>query len=202
MTPGSGGLYFDHAQSKSTQEPLNIGGNAPLSKTYGYDPVPESLSKDQAKHVIGVQANLWTEYIPTPAKAEYMLLPRMLALSEVAWSPKGIKDFKRFSEESVPKHLAMLEQEGYNFRVPEPEGARDTTVEGPQFKVELTPLVKGAKIFYTIDGYTPGETTLPYTAPLLFNIPTGKHIDFKSVEITPAGKQSIVTDIRMNNGGH
>jgi hexosaminidase len=201
MTPGSGGMYFDHGQSKSTQEPLNIGGFAPLSKTYAYDPIPDALNSEQAKHVIGVQANLWTEYIPTPAKAEYMLLPRMLALSEVAWSPKSAKDYKNFLEERIPKNLAMLESEGYNFRVPEPEGAKDTTVTGPQFKVELKPLVAGAKIYYTIDGYMPGATSLPYTQPLLFNIPAGKYMEFKCMEITPGGKSSIATDIRMDNTG-
>jgi hexosaminidase len=199
MTPGSGGLYFDHAQSKSAQEPLNIGGNAPLSKTYAYDPTPGALTKEQQKHIIGVQANLWTEYVATPAKAEYMLLPRMLALAEVAWTQKDAKDYNNFLER-IPVRLAGLEQEGYDFRVPEPLGASDTTVTGTPFKVELEPLVKGAKIYYTIDGYAPGETTLPYTQPLQINIPNGKSMDFKCIEITPAGKQSIVTDIKMNNG--
>jgi hexosaminidase len=200
MTPGSGGLYFDHAQSKSNQEPLNIGGNAPLLKTYSYDPVPSSLTKAQQEHIIGVQANLWTEYIATNAKAEYMLLPRMLALAEVAWTPLANKNYKDFSEVRVPQHLTRLDVEGYNYRVPVPTGAGDTTIAGDKFNINLTPSVEGAKIFYSLDGYPPNETTLQYTAPLLFNIPAGKHIDFQCIEITPSGKRSIVTDMRMDNG--
>ena len=199
MTPGSGGLYFDHAQSKSPQEPLSIGGNAPLSKTYAYEPVPEALNKQQAKHIIGVQANLWTEYIATPAKAEFMLLPRMLALSEVAWSPKENKDYKNFSEQRIPYNLARLDVEGYNFRVPAALGAEDTTISGHKFKYELSPSVTGAKVYYTIDGFTPRETDMPYTQPLLFDIPAGKYVELQTIVITPSGKRSITTDTMLKS---
>ena len=199
MTPASGGLYFDHTQSKSTQEPLTIGGNAPLSKTYNYDPIPSALTKEQQQHVIGVQANLWTEYIATPAKAEYMLLPRMLALSEVAWTPQNGKNYKDFSEDRVPHHLALLESMGYNYRVPVPFGAKDTTITGDKFNIDLTPSVEGAKIYYTIDGYTPRETDLQYTTPVKVTVPPGKHIEFQAIEVTPAGKRSIISDIKMDN---
>jgi hexosaminidase len=201
MTPASGGLYFDHAQSKSLQEPLNIGGNSPLLKTYSYDPVPSALTKDQQQHVIGVQANLWTEYVSTTAKAEYMLLPRMLALAEIAWTPLANKNYKDFSETRVPQHLTRLDAEGYNYRVPVPTGAGDTTITGDKFNIDLIPSVENAKIYYTLDGYPPNETTLQYTAPLIFNIPAGKHLDFQCIEITPSGKRSITTDIRMDNSG-
>jgi hexosaminidase len=199
MTPGSGGLYFDHAQSKTGQEPLNIGGNAPLSKTYSYDPVPDKLNTEQAKHIIGVQANLWTEYIPTPAKAQYMLLPRMLALSEVAWSPKENKDFRNFSEDRLSKHLARFDANGLNFRVPEPSGIKDTTIEGGEYTMNLTPLVEGAKIHYTLDGTNPTDNDLVYTAPIKFTIPSGKTIVFKTITVTPSGKRSIVNEIKMKN---
>ncbi len=112
MSPGTNGMYFDHAQSKSPQEPLSIGGNAPLEKTYSYDPVPASLTKDQQKHIIGVQANLWTEYIATPAKVEYMLLPRMLALAEVAWTQPAGKNYTNFSQQRIPHHLAKFDGNG------------------------------------------------------------------------------------------
>ncbi len=199
MTPGSGGLYFDHAQSKSAQEPLAIGGNAPLSKTYAYDPVPAVLSKDEQKHVIGVQANLWTEYIATNSKADYMLLPRMLALSEVAWTPGKNKDFRNFSEDRLPRHLARIETKGYNFRVPVAIGASDTTLTGAKFTMELAPSVEGAKIYYTIDGYSPRETDLVYTEPVKVTVPQGKEIEFKTIVITPAGKRSNVTTTKLSN---
>jgi hexosaminidase len=199
MTPGSGGLYFDHAQSKSPLEPLSIGSHAPLSKTYNYDPIPEALTAEQAKHVIGVQGNVWTEYIATPAKVEYMLFPRMLALSEIAWSPKANKDFKNFTEERVPKHLLRLDEAGYNYRVPEPIGSTDTTLSGDQFNIVLKTPVEGARLHYTLDGYVPRETDLEYITPLQFTIPAGKQYEFKAVTITKSGKYSIPATIKMKN---
>ena len=201
MTPGSEGLYFDHAQSKSSQEPLSIGGNAPFSKAYAYDPVPKELTADQKKHIIGVQANLWTEYIATPAKVEYMLLPRMLALSEIAWTPVANKNFNSFSNFRIPKHLAALEQKGYNFRVPEVIGSSDTVLKGKFFKLELSPAVDGAKVYYTIDGFTPRETDLWCTEPIFISIPAGKQIDLQSITITPGGKRSNITEMVLDNSG-
>ncbi len=201
MTPGSGGLYFDHAQSKSPQEPLSIGGNAPLSKTYAYDPVPATLTPDQQKHIIGVQANLWTEYIATPAKAEFMLLPRMLALAEVAWTPLSGKDYNNFSRQRIPHHLAILESKGYNYRVPEVIGASDTTIKGDNFKIELTPTVEGANAYYTIDGFAPRETDMWNNQPMRITVPAGKEVEFQSVIITPGGRRSNVTKMVLDNSG-
>ncbi len=202
MTPGSGGLYFDHAQSSSAQEPLSIGGNAPLSKTYSYDPIPAVLTADQQKHVIGVQANLWTEYIATPAKAEFMLLPRMLALAEVAWTPATAKNYKNFAQQRIPKQLALLEAKGYNYRVPEIVGASDTTLKGSDFKFELVPTVDGAKVYYTIDGFSPRETDLWYTEPLKIKVPAGKRLDMKAIIITPGGKRSNTINMILDNSGN
>lgn len=201
MTPGSGGMYFDHVQSKSPQEPLSIGGFAPLEKTYNYDPIPAVLNEQQAKRVLGVQANVWTEYIATPSKVEYMLLPRMLALSEVAWSPKNNKDYKEFSQQRIPGHLSNLEKIGYNYRVPVPTGAADTAivVKAPKYTVSLSPSVAGAKIYYTIDESEPSENDMVYTAPLEYTVPTEGSIRFKCIQITPAGKKSNVSTIIIQN---
>lgn len=201
MTPGSGGLYLDHAQSKSDQEPLSIGGNAPLIKTYSYDPVPAKLPADERKYIKGVQANVWTEYIATPARVEYSVLPRMLALSETAWSPAERKNFKRFSEICVPYQLRLLEEKGYHYRVPVAIGASDTAIvmKGSDFRFELAPSVEAATIYYTIDGYTPRETDQVYTKPLEFTIPKGQRRVLKTIVITPAGKRSIVTQVTMDN---
>ena len=200
MTPGTGGLYFDHAQSKAPGEPLSIGGYAPLSKTYSYDPVPAALTPDQQKHIIGVQANVWTEYIATPAKVEYMLLPRMLALAEVAWTPASGKNYNNFSLERIPHHLAMLEAKGYNYRVPDVVGVSDTALKGQDFKFELPPTVEGGKVFYTLDGYTPRETDLWYSQPLHIKVPQGRSIEFQTIMISPMGKRSNVTKMTLDNG--
>lgn len=199
MTPGSGGLYFDHAQSTSLQEPLSIGGNAPLSKTYSYEPIPDVLSADQAKHVIGVQANLWTEYIATPEKAEYMLLPRMLALSEVAWSTKQNRDYEKFSNDRLPKQLFVLENKGYHFRVPESLGSNDSLVKAATYDIMLYPSVKNAKVHYTLDGYTPGFTDPILDKKLKIVIPAGKSVLLQTRTITDKGQQSSVSIIKINN---
>jgi hexosaminidase len=107
--------YFDYAQSKSPAEPLNIGGFIPLSRVYSFDPIPAELSADQAAHVLGVQGQLWTEYMPTPAHVEYMAHPRSSAIAEIAWSPAGEKDFDQFVHR-LRLHLERLKEQGIGFR--------------------------------------------------------------------------------------
>jgi len=199
MTPGSGGLYFDHRQSKSDQEPLSIGGFAPLEKTYSYDPVPAALSLEQRKYIIGVQANVWTEYITTEQKVEYMLLPRMLALAEIAWTPVANKNYKDFSEVRIPQHLSRLDASGMDYRVPTAIGMNDSLLKGPEFNIELKAPVAGAKIYYTIDGYLPRETDLEYTKPLHLTVPAGKEMILQTIVITPSGKRSIVAKTVLSN---
>jgi hexosaminidase len=95
MSPNSY-LYFDYYQWKDTKnEPEAIGGYLPLEKVYSYEPLPASLTPEEQKYIIGVQANLWTEYIPTFAQAQYMVLPRWAALAEVQWTthPKNYDEF-------------------------------------------------------------------------------------------------------------
>lgn len=199
MTPGSGGLYLDHSQGKRN-EPLSIGGYFPLAKTYSYNPTPAVLTPDQQKHIIGVQANLWSEYISTDAKAEYMLYPRLLALAELAWSPLANKNFKDFSETRLPAQLAWLDKNSYDYHVPEAIGTyQDTIMFGSQLNVNLKPSVTGAKIFYTIDSYTPRETDLEYHIPVTYNVPVDQYRDLQTIVITPTGKRSQVTHTVMYN---
>ena len=199
MTPGSGGMYFDHRQSTSADEPLSIGGNAPTSKVYAYDPVPAQLNNEQRKHIIGVQANLWTEYVATPNKAEFMVLPRLLALAEVAWTAPANKDYNSFCRGREARQLGLLEAKGYNFRVPEPFGISDTTLKGGSFTFELGSPVEGARVYYTIDGFTPRETDLWYTSPLSIEVPKGKEMYLQAITITAGGKRSNVVKVVLDN---
>lgn len=95
MTPNSH-CYFDYYQGSPITEPLAIGNYIPLEKVYEYDPIPEKLDASKQQYILGAQANLWTEYITTPEHVEYMILPRMLALSEVLWTPKENKNYDDF----------------------------------------------------------------------------------------------------------
>jgi hexosaminidase len=198
MTPGSGGLYFDHLQGAASREPLSIGGNAPYQKTYSYNPVPSVLNPDQQKYILGVQANLWTEYIATEEKVEYMLSPRIMALAEVAWTPLANKDIANF-DLRLPKQLAILDKKGYNYRLPKAIGAIDTISIGTQLNVNLKPPVEGAKIYYTIDGFKPGETTLLYEHPFTLDVPEGKYRELKTIVITPSGHRSLISHAMVTN---
>ena len=115
MTPTSH-CYFDYMQSRDTEnEPVGIGGFLPLEKVYGFEPM-EGMPEGAEKHILGVQANLWTEYISTEAHLQYMLLPRMLALSEVQWCTPANKDYESFLDKLAGHELKVLETLGYNYR--------------------------------------------------------------------------------------
>jgi hexosaminidase len=96
MTP-TGWAYFDYSQTKK-EDSLTIGGYLTVQKVYSYEPLPKELTADEVKYVMGAQANLWTEYISNPRKLEYMLFPRLSAMSEVLWSPKASKDWNSFEK--------------------------------------------------------------------------------------------------------
>lgn len=118
MTPGKP-VYFDHYQGPPGSEPLAIGGYNPVDSVYLYEPVPPALTPAEARHVLGAQGNVWTEYMAAPDHVEYMVLPRMLALAEVLWSPREARDLAAFRRR-LPAQLARLQRLGYRFRTPAP----------------------------------------------------------------------------------
>jgi len=115
MTPNTY-CYFDYYQSEDQdKEPFGIGGFLPWDKVYSYEPL-EGLDAEQRKHILGVQANLWTEYVATPEHLEYMLLPRMNALSEVQWCAPENKDIERFKAAMEAESFKIFDILGYNYR--------------------------------------------------------------------------------------
>src|SRR5467141_723145 len=107
MTPTSN-TYFDYYQSQSTAaEPLAIGGFLPLDTVYAFEPVPATFDSAQAAHILGTQGQIWTEYQRTPKNVEYMVFPRLIALAEVAWTTREMRNFADFSAR-LTKHLARL----------------------------------------------------------------------------------------------
>ncbi len=99
MTPGSH-VYLDHSQTKD-EDSVTIGGFLPLGKVYSYEPIPKELDEEQGKYVLGGQCNVWTEYMQYPSKVEYMVFPRLSALSEVLWSPKAAKNWNNFKAKTA-----------------------------------------------------------------------------------------------------
>jgi hexosaminidase len=115
MTPGNP-LYFDHYQAKTgeVQQPLAIGGYNPIDSVYAYNPVPKELTSEQAKYIIGAQANVWTEFIPTEAQVEYMVFPRISALAETVWTPLEQKDLEKFKQR-LEKHKERYAIQGIRY---------------------------------------------------------------------------------------
>lgn len=112
MTPGNY-VYFDHTQTKN-EDSVTIGGHTPLDKVYHYEPIPKELPADKGKFILGAQANLWTEYIKNFRKVEYMIFPRLAALSEVLWSPKEKRNYSDF-EKRLPSIFKRYELWGTNY---------------------------------------------------------------------------------------
>ncbi|MHC4313416.1 MAG: beta-N-acetylhexosaminidase [Planctomycetota bacterium] len=107
--------YFDYYQGPAEKEPRAIGGFVPLEKVYQYEPIPKAIDAEKAGHVLGVQAQLWCEYIPNPRHLEYMAYPRAAALAEVAWSPKSSKDYGDFLTR-LRRHVKRLRTMQINYR--------------------------------------------------------------------------------------
>ncbi|MDQ0109002.1 hexosaminidase [Chitinophaga terrae (ex Kim and Jung 2007)] len=200
LAPGGNGLYFDYAQSASDQEPSSHGGDAPAWKAYEYNPEYPSLSADQRKHIMGVEGCVWTENIPGISKLQYMILPRMLALAETAWTNPGKKDYRRFAQTALPAHLADFDRKGMNYRVPTGFSYIDTTITTEQFTLTIpqTP-VPGSKVFFTLNNRPPGDFDHEYKGPVTIDVPKGKSIPLKTIVITPAGRRSIITRTLLDN---
>ncbi len=114
MTPNTF-FYLDYYQSNDKEnEPLGIGGYLPIEKCYSYEPFADGMTEEEKAHILGVQANLWTEYISTEEHLEYMLLPRMAALSEVQWCQPSNKDWTRFCD-SADEFCSIYDTMGYNY---------------------------------------------------------------------------------------
>ena len=114
MTPNTY-LYFDHYQGDRSREPLAIGGMLPLEKVYSYNPAPAILAAEEQKHILGAQANVWTEYMADTRQVEYMLFPRLFALAEAVWSPQDSRKYPDFLKR-VPPQLARLKRQSVNYR--------------------------------------------------------------------------------------
>lgn len=150
MTPGEF-CYFDSYQDAPDSQPEAIGGYLPLSKVYSYNPVPDTLSAERVARVYGVQANLFTEYVPTKEHAEEMIYPRILALAEVAWSDPSVKDYEDFHARAL-KAVDELKTKGYHpFELKEEIGNR------PGSDKPVSHLAIGKKVIYGPDAeYYPG----------------------------------------------
>ncbi|PXY44706.1 family 20 glycosylhydrolase [Flavobacterium hydrophilum] len=199
MTP-EGTVYFDYNQGFSPEEPLTVGRLSTLEKVYHYNPTPaDSLTVEEQKYIMGVQANLWSEYLTSPAKLNYMLYPRLFALAEIAWTEPQHKNYEHFIQNQLPYHLEKLERQERLYKVPVPFGSTETALIASKYLLDLKPTIKNGKIFYTIDGYNPDETAELYIKPVTINIPKGEYRIIKTVQISESGRKSSINKILVRN---
>ena len=195
MTPNTY-LYFDYYQSKDVEnEPEAIGGYLPIERVYSYEPMPKSLTPEEQKYIKGVQANLWTEYIPTFSQVEYMELPRMAALAEVQWTMPAKKNYEDFLKR-LPGLVDVYDVYKYNYAThvfdvnavftPNPQdGTLDVTLS----------TIDNCPIYYTLDGSEPTAASAQYTEPLKLK----ENCTFQAVAVRPTGNSRIVKeDIAFN----
>ena len=165
MTPNDI-CYFDHYQGDPENEPLAIGGMTKLSEVYNYEPIPDDLSPNRIKHILGAQANVWTEYLVKPEDITYMVLPRMAALAEVVWSPKDKRDWKSFYAK-LPYHFALYREMGLNYS--ESVNNLYFRVKTDENKIKMLNIeteIPDASIHYTTNDSLPATSSRKWLKPL------------------------------------
>ena len=195
MTPGGNGMYIDHYQGDPKIEPVAIGGYTTLEKTYSYNPVPDTLvAMGKAHHVLGVQVNVWAEYLYDIKIREYRTYPRTVALAEIAWTPLDRKDYKDF-ERRMNNAYVRLDGHGVNYHIPQPEQPNGSC-NFVAFTDEVTIPFKTSRpidVVYTIDGTEPTPASAKYTEPLKFTETT----TLKIASVLPSGKMSPIRTITV-----
>ena len=190
MTPNTY-LYFDYYQSKDTEtEPMAIGGYLPIERVYNYEPMPKSLSPEEQKYIVGVQANLWTEYIPDFKQVQYMVLPRMAALSESQWCAPEKKNYEAFLQR-VSRLVNIYAKNGWNYATHIFDVMLDlkpNTETGTLDAVART--IDNAPIYYTLDGSEPTTASEKYTDVIKIDKPC----TLRTVAIRPSGSSKITND--------
>ena len=166
MTPGSH-CYFDYYQGHPKNEPLAIGGYLPVEKVYSFNPIPKELSTDEAQYILGAQANVWTEYIEKPQNVEYMIFPRMLALSEVLWGTSNSEKYTDFQNRMI-QQFAVLDQKGiqYSKAIFEVTTKVSPSPKSDGVLFELHSANDSKKIKYTLDGTAPTISSNAYNTPI------------------------------------
>ena len=189
MTP-TDFMYFDYGQGDPKYEPINIGSYVTLEKVYSFEPVPKELNDDEKKYILGAQANVWTEYIKTPEKVEYMVFPRMLALSEVVWSKPENKSFADF-QSRLSAHFPRLDKQNVNYRIPEPKGLQNTLLSGEKdtAEINLNSFLTNGKIYYTT-GESATTTSKIYNEPLKLKLKPNQQIYLNTLVVNEKNRAS------------
>ena len=211
-----GTLYLDADQGNPDYEPLGIGGLTTTEMVYDYDPAPRSLNGAEQRHILGPQANLWTEYVPTASHLFYMLLPRELALAAIAWTPQQRRNWPDFTRRLGPQ-LARFEREGIAFRIPlvtysiaasrvafgEQQPEENTTtlrMNARQATLSLDEVVPDATIHFTTDGSRPTTRSKIYATPAQLTLAPEHATVVGAMAELPSGRISAPSFLRIESG--
>lgn len=189
MTPNTY-VYMDYYQSADTDlEPDAIGGYLPLEKVYSFEPTA-GISPEDQKYVIGAQANLWTEYIPTFSQVEYMIMPRIDAVADIQWSDPSKKDYQTFLPRAA-RMTQLYDRLGYNYgkHIFDINASLTTNTENGTLDIALTKLGEG-DIYYTVDGSDPTIASVKYEGPVQIN----QDCEFKAIVVRPNGTSRIFSE--------
>ena len=182
--------YLNCYQGELYLEPLGQSRYLPLSKVYSFDPVPDQLTAEQARFIIGAQANLWAEFVPTPEHAEYMLFPRLSALSEVLWSPESTRDWEAFRHRIID-FMPFYEFYGINYSTSSNQVRLLTKLH--KFRKGLTVNMYAEtpdlKLHYSLDGSIPTAAALLYSQPIRIK----QSADLRAVAFKEGEKTSPVS---------
>lgn len=219
MTP-DGSVYLDAAQGDEDYEPLSIGGHLSLEMVYDYDPMPTGLTAAQSSHVLGAQANVWAEYIPTADHLFYMLLPRELAVAELCWTPRPQMNWYDF-EARLGGELTRLESDGYHPRIPDvayrlslhgamelpvqryTSNETDVAVWSSPVAVTLIEIAPSATIHYTTDGSVPTPRSPTYSGALSVALDEQQTSTVSAIAVLPDGRKSAPSFLRIyRRNGH
>ena len=193
MASHGNGMYLDQYQGDYKIEPTAIGGYTSLERTYNYNPVPDTLvTLGQQHRVIGVQSNIWSEYMYTPDIMEYRMYPRVLALSEIAWTDLKQKNYKDF-ERRINNAYVRLDGHDINYHIPQPEqryGSCNFVAFTDSATLDFT-TSRPIKVVYTTNGEEPTPSSTEYNTPLIFSQNTA----LKIRSVLPSGNMSPTSTI-------
>ena len=181
-------MYLDYYQGVPEEEPLNIWGDVPSRRVYEYEPFSPQIPAENHKYIIGVQGNLWMEYIHSLPKLDYMAFPRLAAVAEVNWSEPE-KDFDDF-QTRLSYNLRWLDKKGVNFRVPNPIGLRNIETNETKTEVTLNPPIQNSVIYYTLDGRDPLQYGIKYESPIKIDLSEDDSVELQTVVRTETGRVS------------
>jgi len=181
-------MYLDYYQGLPEEEPLNIWGDVPLRRVYDYEPHSPRVPAENHKYIVGLQGNLWMEYIHSLPKLDYMAFPRLAAVAEVGWSDSD-KNFDDF-QSRLAANLRWLDKKGVNFRIPDPIGLRSIETSEHEAEVRLSPPIMNSEVYYTLDGSDPLQYGTRYESPFKVGLSENDSVILQSVVRTETGRVS------------